>query len=153
MSWRSAYRGILADRTLGPGLDAERLAHWSVKLAGLQPRDVVLLIDGEGFIAVWDRPGDAHGAYIDNLHIHPERRGDGLGRRLLGTAMRRLAAQDERRAHLHVFEANRRALAFYQRLGGEVIGRQEIEIDGHPAPELLVAWTDTAALATACGVP
>ena len=29
VSWRSAYRGIFKDSTLGPALDGERRAHWS----------------------------------------------------------------------------------------------------------------------------
>ena len=36
-SWRSAYRGIFKDSTLGPALDGERRTHWSGKLAAMVP--------------------------------------------------------------------------------------------------------------------
>jgi len=34
-SWRSAYRGILKDSTLGPTLDGERRTHWRGELAAM----------------------------------------------------------------------------------------------------------------------
>jgi ribosomal protein S18 acetylase RimI-like enzyme len=83
-SWRSAYRGILKDGTLGTALDGERRAHWRRKLAAMTPTDAVLIVEGQGFIAAWTAGDPGFGAYIDNLHVHPERRSAGLGRRLLG---------------------------------------------------------------------
>ena len=47
-SWRSAYRGILKDDTLGPALDGERRTHWRRKLAAMAPADAVLIVDGQG---------------------------------------------------------------------------------------------------------
>ena len=35
-SWRSAYRGIFKDSTLGPSLDGERRTHWR-ELAAMSP--------------------------------------------------------------------------------------------------------------------
>src|SRR3979409_2106086 len=119
-SWRSAYRGILKDDTLGPALDGERRTHWRRHLAATVPADGVLIVDGQGFIAAWARGDPGFGAYIDNLHVHPERRSAGLGRRLLGAAMRRVADRGEGRAYLWVFDSNTRAIEFYRRLGGEI---------------------------------
>src|ERR671910_3905124 len=42
-SWRSAYRGIFKDDTLGPSLDGERRTHWTGKLAAMAPDDTVLV--------------------------------------------------------------------------------------------------------------
>jgi ribosomal protein S18 acetylase RimI-like enzyme len=94
-SWRSAYRGILKETTLGPGLGAERRAHWRTRFAAMDPQDTVLIADGLGFIAAWAKGDPGFGAYIDNLHVHPDRRGAGLGRRLLGAAMRLVARRGE----------------------------------------------------------
>ena len=52
-SWRSAYRGIFKDDTLGPSLDGERREHWRGKLGAMTPQDTVLIADDVGFIAVW----------------------------------------------------------------------------------------------------
>ena len=90
-SWRSAYRGILKDSTLGPTLDDDRRSHWRGELAAMAPADTVLIADGQGFIAAWAEGDPGFGAYIDNLHVHPERRSGGLGRQLLGAAMRQVA--------------------------------------------------------------
>ena len=51
-SWRSAYRGIFNDSTLGPALDEERRRHWRARLATMTAADTVLIADGRGFIAV-----------------------------------------------------------------------------------------------------
>jgi ribosomal protein S18 acetylase RimI-like enzyme len=151
-SWRSAYRGIFKDDTLGPSLDGERRAHWRARLAAMAPDDTVLITARQGFIAVWASGDAGFGDYIDNLHVRPERRSAGLGRRLLGAAMQRVAARGERRAYLWVFDANTRAIDFYRRLGGKIVEQGLDEIDGQPVPHSRIAWNDTARLAEACGV-
>jgi ribosomal protein S18 acetylase RimI-like enzyme len=149
-SWRSAYRGILSDRTLGTDLDQDRREHWCAVLADLAPGDIVLMVDGLAFIAVWQEGDPGFGAYLDNLHVHPDCRGGGLGRRLMGAAAESLAARDERRLYLWVFDANVRTIEFYRRLGGEIVERGIAEIDGRHVPQSRVVWHDTAALAKAC---
>lgn len=149
-SWRSAYRGMLKDDTLGPRLDGERRSHWRTRLAAITPADTVLIADGLGFIAVWAKGDAGFGAYIDNLHVHPDRRSAGLGRRLLGAAMRRTAGRGETRAYLWVFDLNARAIDFYCRLGGEIVERGFDEIDGHQVRQSRIAWRDIARLAEAC---
>jgi ribosomal protein S18 acetylase RimI-like enzyme len=149
-SWRSAYRGILKDSTLGPTLDEDRRRHWCGELAAMAPADTVLIADGLGFIAAWAEGDAGFGAYIDNLHVHPERRSAGLGRQLLGAAMRRVAERGEARAYLWVFDGNTRAIEFYRRLGGEIVEGGFEEIDGLTIPQSRIVWRDTARLAEAC---
>jgi ribosomal protein S18 acetylase RimI-like enzyme len=149
-SWRSAYRGILKDSTLGPTLDGERRTHWRGELAAMAPTDTVLIADGRGFIAVWAEGDPGFGAYIDNLHVHPERRSAGLGRHLLGAAMRQVAGRGEVRAYLWVFDGNTRAIEFYRWLGGEIVERGFEEIDGLTIPQSRIVWRNTWRLAEAC---
>lgn len=151
-SWRSAYRGIFKESTLGPALDGERRTHWSGKLAAMVPDDTVLVAGDLGFIAVWAKGDPGFGAYIDNLHVRPERRSGGLDRRLLGEAMRRVAARGEAGAYLWVFDDNVRAIDFYRRLGGEIVEGGFDEIDGAQVAHSRIAWRDTARLADACAV-
>jgi len=150
-SWRSAYRGIFKDDMLGPSLDGERRDHWRARLAGMASDDAVLIADGQGFIAVWAKGDAGFGAYIDNLHVHPERRSGGLGRRLLGEAMRRVAERGETGAYLWVFDDNVRAIDFYRRLGGEIVEGGFDEIDGAQVAHSRIAWRDTVRLARECG--
>jgi ribosomal protein S18 acetylase RimI-like enzyme len=150
-SWRSAYRGIFNDDTLGPSLDGERRDHWRAKLAAMTADDTVLIAGDMGFIAVWAKGDPGFGAYIDNLHVHPERRSGGLGRRLLGEAMRRVVRRGERGAYLWVFDDNVRAIDFYRRLGGEIVEGGFDEIDGAHVAHSRIAWRDIARLVDACG--
>jgi GNAT superfamily N-acetyltransferase len=112
----------------------------------------VLVAGDIGFIAVWAKGDPGFGAYIDNLHVHPERRSGGLGRRLLGEAMRRVARRGERGAYLWVFDDNARAIDFYRRLGGEIVEGGFDEIDGAQVAHSRIVWRDTARLAKACSV-
>jgi ribosomal protein S18 acetylase RimI-like enzyme len=150
-SWRSAYRGILSDATLGAGLDDERRAHWRTALSESSGSDIILIADGVGFIAVWAEGDPGFGAYLDNLHVDPEHRGSGVGRLLLGAAARQLAERGERRVYLWVFEDNPRAIAFYRRLGGEVVERGVEIFDGREVAQSRLVWSDTRRLAEACG--
>jgi ribosomal protein S18 acetylase RimI-like enzyme len=150
VSWRSTYRGILSELTLGPALDDERRIHWRGELAAMAPADTVLIAEGQGFIAVWAEGDPGLGAYIDNLHVHPQRRSAGLGRRLLGAAIRRVAERGEARAYLWVFDGNTRAIDFYRRLGGEIVEQGFEEIDGVKVPQSRITWRDTSRLAEAC---
>jgi hypothetical protein len=150
-SWRSAYRGIFKESTLGSALDGERRVHWSGRLAVMVPDDTVLIAGDLGFIAVWAQGDPGFGAYIDNLHVRPERRSGGLGRRLLGKAMRRVAGRGETGAYLWVFDDNVRAIDFYRRLGGEIVEGGFDEIDGAQVAHSRIVWRDIARLADACG--
>src|SRR4029453_9279110 len=113
--------------------------------------DTVLIAGNMGFIAVWAKGDPGFGVYIDNLHIHPERRSAGLGRRLLAEAMRRVARRGETDAYLWVFDDNSRAIDFYRRLGGEIVEGGFDEIDGRQVAHSRIAWRDTLRLAEACG--
>jgi ribosomal protein S18 acetylase RimI-like enzyme len=101
-------------------------------------------------LAGWAKGDPGFGAYIDNLHVHPGRRSAGVGRRLLGEAMRRVARRGEAAAYLWVFDDNVRAIDFYRRLGGAIVERGIDEIDGVQVAQSRIAWRDTTRLAEAC---
>jgi ribosomal protein S18 acetylase RimI-like enzyme len=145
-SWRSSYRGILSETTLGPGLDEERRKHWRGKLADASAKDIVLLAGRLGFIAMWAEGDPGFGAYIDNLHVLPGSRGGGIGRRLMGEAAHRLIARGERRAYLWVFDENVRTIELYLRLGGEIVEGGFDEVDGVQVPHSRVVWSDVTSL-------
>ena len=77
-----------------------------------------------GFIGV-------EGAEVGALFIHPDWRGQGIGRRLLAYAVETLGASE-----LDVNEQNEQAVGFYRRMGFEVIGRSEEDGMGLPFPLL-----------------
>ncbi len=140
-SWRSASRDVLPARRLGPALDDDRRRRWRTMLARARPRDVVLVADDGakllGFIAVWARP---RRAYIDNLHVDPARRGQGIGEQLMREAARRLARTGQRETYLWVYMANQAAIRFYARLGGRPDGRAFDRFLRSQAPCQRMAW-------------
>jgi putative acetyltransferase len=82
--------------------------------------------DGQvvGFVGV---EGDEVGA----LFIHPDWRGQGIGRRLFTYAVETLGATT-----VDVNEQNEQAVGFYRRMGFEVVGRSELDGLGQPFPLL-----------------
>ena len=129
-SWRSAYRGILKDSTLGPTLDDDRRSHWRGELAAMAPADTVLIADGQGFIAAWAEGNPASAPTSTIFMSIPSGAAAGWATQLLGAAMRQVAGRGEARAYLWVFDGNTRAVEFYRRLGGEIVEQGFEEIDG-----------------------
>ncbi len=153
-SWRTAYRGILPDGFLDGPLDDDRQRHWATALARPRGRDVVLLAEGpdglSGFIAAWVGDRDGFDALIDNLHAQPDRRGTGIGRRLMGAAAERLMAIGCRSVCLWLLDGNAAALGFYERLGGILADRGRSSVGGAEIGEVRIVWHDLPALAAAC---
>ncbi|MGH1558818.1 GNAT family N-acetyltransferase [Caulobacter segnis] len=78
------------------------------------------------------------GALLDNLHVAPERKGGGLGTRLLAEAARWLV-EDHAGAplHLEVYGPNAAALGFYERLGGVEAARYAEAVPGGRVVEVV----------------
>src|SRR5688572_21269351 len=88
LSWKTAYRNILSDEYLDSNLEEERKSYWVRKLENLTPNDFVLIAETVeqriiGFIAVLDKPERGYQAFIDNLHVHPDHKGSGIGKTLM----------------------------------------------------------------------
>jgi putative acetyltransferase len=96
---------------------------------GLRDVEHLLAIrDGEervvGFIGV-------EGDEVAMLFVHPDWRGQGIGRRLLTHAVVALGAM-----RLDVNEQNEQALGFYRRMGFTVVGRSKRDYTDKPYPLL-----------------
>jgi putative acetyltransferase len=68
---------------------------------------------------------------VEMLFIHPQWRGQGIGRRLLEHAIKALGS-----TKVDVNEQNQQAVGFYQRMGFKVEGRSELDSSGRPLPLL-----------------
>ncbi len=154
-SWRSAYRGILSDEFLAGPIDADRRALWEARFSpdtsSERPYVAVAEDDGalQGFVCVLLDADPTWGALLDNLHVLPSAKGQGLGRRLMSEASRWILEQrPESRMHLWVFEENLSARRFYERLGGLINGAHIHESpDGSRAPAVRYGWQDLHRLA------
>jgi ribosomal-protein-alanine N-acetyltransferase len=74
-----------------------------------------------GYLCLWEI---GHEIHITNLAVHPERRRRGMARQLLGAALIEGVARGVTLAFLEVRPSNTRALALYESLGFQVIGRR-----------------------------
>ncbi len=71
------------------------------------------------------------GNRIEMLFIHPNARGRGIGKQLLGYATEQLGADE-----VDVNEQNGQAVGFYLHAGFKVTGRSEVDGQGQPFPLL-----------------
>ena len=153
-SWRGAYRGVFSDDYLDHEADAERRVTWQARLAREAPgRDWGLVAEDPagrlvGFAWVMPDHDPTWGDYIDNLHVAPDAKGGGIGRRLMQGVAAELQRQGSRRGlYLFVLEVNTAARAFYERLGAEITDRQMSDpLGGREHPIWRCVWRQPARL-------
>ena len=148
LSWRSAYRGILCDDFLDHKVVSNRLHRWRSRMLPQTPDNMLIRLACEGvhlkgFVCVQLDHDPQWGALIDNLHVHPESKGQGIGRQLMAAAaewVRRKRPLSN--LHLYALEANHPARTFYHRLGGQPSERILREApDGSDLPEVRYSWS------------
>lgn len=142
-SWRTAYRGTLSDDYLDNRAGDELAETWSN--IELSPQDVVLVAEDEqllGFIAIWCRPDP----YIDNLHVLPEQKSRGIGKKLMRAGAQELQRLGHSSAYLWVFESNQAAIGFYEHLGGVRGVSENHDVFGQSVPNLKIEWPDVSVI-------
>ena len=140
-SWQSAYAPFLPPETLEtlPQRFAEK---WQSHASG--PDDLILLAEAEGAPVAFVTFLAGDPVWIDNLHVRPDLRGGGIGRRLLAGSVAPLTARGARAAELTVITGNAPARAFYARMGGRVVAEEGAELFGTPLDVLRLRWDDIA---------
>jgi len=153
-SWRQNYRGAYSDAFLDGDVLADRQGVWGERLAEISPdrRTIAAEVDGRvvGFVHVVFDDDPVWGALLDNLHVSPDRKRQGIGSRLMAMAAQAVAeARPASGLYLWVHEQNRAAQAFYESLGAAPVGRELVpppggdpsRLNGAPV-KLRYAWTD-----------
>ena len=146
-SWRASYRGIMPDGFLDSAATEHRQTAWRERLSVDTNRRWLLKAhdqDGElvGFACVELDAEPDWGALLDNLHVRPDRKGQGIGRRLFEAAREWSFEQLGHHAlHLWVIEANLEGQQFYSRVGGTVAERKITDVVGViTVPALRYVW-------------
>ena len=149
-SWRDAYAHILAPEFLNGSIEADWLAVWLQRLRDRPPSQLVnIAVDSNGqvvaFVCACSDFDPQWGSLVDNLHVLPQVRGQGIGELLFRAVIRQLAATNSSGLHLWVFEANVAGLRFYKRLGGRVVGKDSSRIPAAGGKAVLrVHWPTIA---------
>lgn len=152
-SWRSAYRGVLRDEFLQSDLVRNRTELWSRRLLNKPQRHFGFIsrVDDRavGFAFAFGDEDDEWGTQLDNLHVVPEYKGQGIGKQLLSAIATTCVAQCQQPTlHLWVYEANTQAQEFYARLGAQRGERLVIQAPGGgEVPEYRYYWPSSKALA------
>ncbi|MFZ4382151.1 MAG: GNAT family N-acetyltransferase, partial [Sandarakinorhabdus sp.] len=96
-SWATTYADILSADWLANDVAANRLHVWTQRFAARDPALRVLLAQDDeglaGFVSLFLAADPQWGTHVDNLHVRPGLKGQGLGRRLLGAAARLALAE------------------------------------------------------------
>jgi GNAT superfamily N-acetyltransferase len=154
-SWRSAYRGILRDEYLDVDVVDDRQAAWSERLSNLTPSHFGFIVEMRtqpvGFVFLHGHDDPRWGTLIDNLHVLPHLKGNGLGRLLMAAAAQEASARyPEDGVYLWVFEQNTQARGFYAHLGGRNVERALVDPPGGgQVARWRVAWSNPGDLVRA----
>jgi len=121
-SWRFTYRGVLRDEFLDDSVVVDRRTVWQQRFAAPKSNQCVLVAEGDGrlcgFVCAFGNEDPSWGTFIDNLHVRPDLKRQGLGKDL----MREIGGWSQQNypdagMYLLVADANMAARRFYEALG------------------------------------
>jgi GNAT superfamily N-acetyltransferase len=157
-SWQRHYRGAFSDAFLDDDVAGYLLPLWTERLTSPDPRARTILAEIGGSIAglahtiLGDHP--VWGAFLDNLHVTPGLKRQGIGTRLLARTGREIADWSPSSGlYLWVLEQNTAAQAFYAARGGTCAeraqtpppGGEPARLNGKPMG-LRYVWRDPSVL-------
>jgi ribosomal protein S18 acetylase RimI-like enzyme len=146
-SWQVAYRGILSDAFLDNDVLDNRLKKWKERFAHPANNEFICVAvekkELKGFVCVYGNDDAQWGSLIDNLHVLPDMKGRGIGKRLIQEASQWLTKNYPNSGlYLWVYEDNHRARAFYEKLGGKNVERHLHDNQGGGTSYALrMVWT------------
>lgn len=150
-AWRETYPGLLPQAYLERMSMAAHARRWRARL--LHSGEVTLAAEtADGLVGYcsgdWSRWGGRAGeAEISTLYVLRRAQRSGLGRRLLTSTARALAARGATSLIIWVLRDNAGARRFYERLGGVCEGERPEAIAGETISAVAYRWTDIGALA------
>jgi ribosomal protein S18 acetylase RimI-like enzyme len=153
-SYRIAYAGIFSQAYLDRFTYEEQAQDWYDWMMN-KPRDLIFVAQTEmGEIEGYalGRPGltkiPPYDSELVGMHVLQTFQRQGIGRGLMAKMAEQVQEQGCSSLMLWVLEKNP-ARSFYEKLGGQLIGEQEIELEeGEKAREVAYGWKDIRGLFT-----
>ncbi|GAB3707132.1 GNAT family N-acetyltransferase [Spirosoma flavus] len=152
LSWQQNYRGIWSDEFLDNHVVENRRVVWQQRLS--QPKDnqyVIVASDNEticGFACAYAHDNTIWGTLLDNLHVHKQHKGRGIGTELIRrTATWAYREQADSSFYLWVLVKNTSARKFYEGLGA--VNQEEVSVknpDGSFTDCCRYVWPDITTL-------
>ena len=149
-SWRQNYRGLLSDNFLDYQVEKVHSDIWKKRLQspGESQQNTIATLDENivGFSCLILDDDSFFGSLLDNLHVLSNAQMTGIGKLLMqdcaGTICKKC---DNHKMYLWVYEANKNARSFYERLGGTNFETIEKEnIDGTKAKTCRYTWDNVS---------
>ena len=148
-SWRSSYKGIVPDSHLAGLQVAAREKLWRDRLEAGEKFPLLYVAQSEtgaviGFAAAGPERDGIPGfeAEIYALYLLPSVMRQGIGRALLTTCARQLAAEPYQSLLVWVLKDNHPARRFYEALGGQWVSEKTITIGETDLLEVSYGWPD-----------
>ena len=149
-TWRSAYRGVIADKLLDAMSEKERTKRWSEILQRPEHATFVAEVEDCGIVGFAnggpERDGrEEYRGELCGLYVLPEWHGQGIGRQLVATFTRWLMDSGFDTMMVWTLAGNpfRR---FYENLGGKLVAEKDIEIGEQKLVEVAFGWDDLGLL-------
>jgi ribosomal protein S18 acetylase RimI-like enzyme len=157
-TWMAAYAGLIPDHVLSGRTNwARREAFWREQLAREaadpnNPTRTWVADDDAGQLAAFVMAGPARREAADPpataafagevyaVYVHPRAQEQGLGKALMQTAAADLVQRGMKGLLVWCLETNIQARGFYERLGGKVIGRRDVNMADVLIPEVGYGW-------------
>ena len=135
---KSANGWAEALRDMAAGEDPDFCIYLAVETA--DPSSIIGLVMGGGAgKGSWPEAGE-----IYSLYVRQDRQGQGVGKKLLQTAVRHLAQLGKTKLVISCLETNEQACGFYEACGGQKVGQIETEDYGYPEPQRIYGWEDSS---------
>lgn len=146
-SWRATFHNVLSEQYRSGAIFEDRRAVWQDRLSAPPASQFTMVAEEGGRIAAFacafgdDDP--RWGTLLDNLHVHGDWQGRGLGKSLMVKVADWCTAEyPESGLYLLVLEQNSRARAFYEQLGAADVGGETWVPPGFlDAPSRRYAWS------------
>lgn len=155
--WKAAYGGMVNQSYLDSLSVPQRINDWQGWMSSGESETLLAEVGGmpAGFITYGRTktapPGSSpirpsHAAEIYALYLDGSFWRQGIGTVLLRKAAENLASRKQKSLCLWVLEGNDRGLSFYEKMGGQRLGKKVIEIGGSNVKEVCIGWKDTSNL-------
>jgi len=133
-SWQIHYRGIFTDKYLDHDVVNERMNVWKRRFENPSKDQFIVLANDQdllcGFGCAFLNHDPDYGTLIDNLHVHPDWQGKGIGRQLMEHCVDKVSQLDgDFKMYLWVLKENHKARRFYELMGGATV---ESTIENNP---------------------
>ncbi len=147
ITWRAAYRGIIAADFLESLNETQLEERWRQRVASGESATFVAVTDRGQVVGYVNAGAEREGlkpqtGEVYAIYLLPGYHRQGIGKRLMRRAMRWLKSQGMRVCLVWVLEDNLPARRFYESLGGVLFREQNITIGRQTLREVAYLWED-----------